>query len=95
MNPAMAGLMDEHRPRVVAATHRNLEEAIKAGVVPIPVNTLMTEDDYRFMLADSRAYLATAWWLATFPGLAIMLTVLAVNLLGDWLRDTLDPRLKL
>jgi peptide/nickel transport system permease protein len=37
---------------------------------------------------------ATAWWLATFPGLAIMLTVLAVNLLGDWLRDTLDPRLK-
>jgi len=36
---------------------------------------------------------ATAWWLATFPGLAIMLTVLAVNLLGDWLRDTLDPRL--
>jgi peptide/nickel transport system permease protein len=46
------------------------------------------------MLADGRNYLATAWWLATFPGLAIMLTVLAVNLLGDWLRDTLDPRLK-
>ena len=47
-----------------------------------------------WMLADGRNYLATAWWLATFPGLAIMLTVLAVNLLGDWLRDTLDPRLK-
>ena len=48
-----------------------------------------------WMLADGRNYLATAWWLATFPGLAIMLTVLAVNLLGDWLRDTLDPRLKI
>jgi peptide/nickel transport system permease protein len=47
-----------------------------------------------WMLADGRNYLATAWWLATFPGLAIMLTVLAVNLLGDWLRDTLDPRLR-
>ena len=47
-----------------------------------------------WMLSDGRNYIATAWWLATFPGLAIMLTVLAVNLLGDWLRDTLDPRLK-
>jgi peptide/nickel transport system permease protein len=47
-----------------------------------------------WMLADGRNYVATAWWLATLPGLAIMLTVLAVNLLGDWLRDTLDPRLK-
>ena len=46
-----------------------------------------------WMLSDGRNYIATAWWLATFPGLAIMLTVLAVNLLGDWLRDTLDPRL--
>jgi peptide/nickel transport system permease protein len=47
-----------------------------------------------WMLSDGRNYVATAWWLATFPGLAIMLTVLAVTLLGDWLRDTLDPRLK-
>jgi peptide/nickel transport system permease protein len=47
-----------------------------------------------WMLADGRNYVATAWWLATLPGLAIMLTVLAVNLLGDWLRDMLDPRLK-
>jgi peptide/nickel transport system permease protein len=46
-----------------------------------------------WMLADGRNYIGTAWWLATFPGFAIMLTVLAVNLLGDWLRDTLDPRL--
>jgi len=46
------------------------------------------------MLADGREYITNAWWLATFPGLAIMLTVLAINLLGDWLRDRLDPRLQ-
>lgn len=45
------------------------------------------------MLADGRGYITSAWWLATFPGLAIMLTVLGVNLIGDWLRDVLDPRM--
>lgn len=46
------------------------------------------------MLADGRAYVGTAWWLATLPGVAIMLTVLSINLIGDWLRDVLDPRLR-
>ncbi len=45
------------------------------------------------MLADARNYLDQAWWLAAFPGLALMLTVLAINILGDWLRDLLDPTL--
>jgi len=43
------------------------------------------------MLADGRTYMQTAWWVSVFPGLAIMLTVLGLNLLGDWLRDRLDP----
>jgi peptide/nickel transport system permease protein len=43
------------------------------------------------MLSDGRSYLQTAWWVGVFPGLAIMLTVLGLNLLGDWLRDALDP----
>lgn len=43
------------------------------------------------MLADGRTYLQTAWWVSVFPGLAILLTVLGLNLLGDWLRDSLDP----
>ncbi|WP_104203444.1 ABC transporter permease [Billgrantia saliphila] len=43
------------------------------------------------MLAEGRTYLQTAWWVSVFPGLAILLTVLGLNLLGDWLRDTLDP----
>jgi len=47
------------------------------------------------MLAESRdQLLAGKWWLAVFPGIAIMMTVLAINILGDWLRDFLDPRLR-
>ncbi len=46
------------------------------------------------MLADGRQYLDVAWWLATLPGVAIMVTVLGINLLGDWLRDEFDPRRK-
>jgi peptide/nickel transport system permease protein len=45
------------------------------------------------MLSEGRQYLREQWWIATFPGVAIMLTVLALNLLGDGLRDALDPRL--
>ena len=46
------------------------------------------------MLADGRTYLQSAWWVGVFPGLAIMVTVLGLNLLGDWLRDFLDPTAK-
>jgi peptide/nickel transport system permease protein len=46
------------------------------------------------MLADARIYISTAWWLPLFPGLCIFITVLGINLLGDGLRDLLDPRLK-
>jgi peptide/nickel transport system permease protein len=47
------------------------------------------------MLSEGRAYLREHWWIATTPGLAILITVLAMNLLGDGLRDALDPRLRL
>jgi peptide/nickel transport system permease protein len=46
------------------------------------------------MLAEGREHITTAWWIVTLPGLAIMLTVLCINLVGDWLRDYLDPRLR-
>ena len=46
------------------------------------------------MLASGRGQLEQAWWVATFPGLAIMFTVLSVNLIGDWLRDWFDPQLR-
>jgi peptide/nickel transport system permease protein len=47
------------------------------------------------MLSEGRDYLINAWWLATFPGLALAFASLGINLTGDWLRDTLDPKLKL
>jgi dipeptide transport system permease protein len=46
------------------------------------------------MLADAREFVLRAWWVVTFPGLAILITVLAFNLMGDGLRDALDPKLK-
>ncbi len=46
------------------------------------------------MVADGRDFLKTAWWVSTMPGLALLLTVMAFNLIGDWIRDALDPRLR-
>jgi dipeptide transport system permease protein len=46
------------------------------------------------MLAEAREFITSAWWVVTMPGLAILITVLAINLIGDGLRDTLDPKLK-
>nr|WP_239023884.1 hypothetical protein [Salinicola corii] len=46
---------------------------------------------WRGMLAEGRTYLQTVWWIFVFSGLAILCTVLGLNLLGDWLRDLLDP----
>ena len=52
------------------------------------------EPEWGRMLSEGRDYLREAWWIATFPGLGIMATVLGMNLLGDGLRDVLDPRLR-
>ena len=52
------------------------------------------EPAWGVMVADGRELIVTAWWVSMFPGLAIMLTVLALNLIGDWLRDHLDPKLR-
>ncbi|PON12607.1 hypothetical protein C2W62_38730 [Candidatus Entotheonella serta] len=46
------------------------------------------------ILAEGRSFLDTAWWIALCPGSILMLVVVSVNLLGDWLRDVLDPRTK-
>jgi peptide/nickel transport system permease protein len=51
--------------------------------------------EWGILLFEGRGYLREAWWLTAFPGMAIMITVMAVNRLGDGLRDALDPRLKL
>jgi len=46
------------------------------------------------MISDGRDYLGDAWWIAFFPGMAIFLVVMALNFLGDWMRDRFDPRLR-
>lgn len=46
------------------------------------------------MVSDGQAYIVTRWWLSAFPGVAILLTVLAANMFGDWIRDRLDPKLR-
>jgi peptide/nickel transport system permease protein len=82
-------------PAVVVAT---LELArvivLEAGLSFLGLGVQPPWPSWGRMLAEGRTYISSAWWIITFPGLALMLTVLAVNLLGDWLRDHLDPRLK-
>lgn len=56
----------------------------------VPVST----PTWGSMTAEGRQYIATAWWISFFPGLAILLVVVAFNFLGDWLRDKLDPKLR-
>lgn len=46
------------------------------------------------MVSDGQAYIVSRWWLSAFPGIAILLTVLAANIFGDWIRDRLDPKLR-
>jgi peptide/nickel transport system permease protein len=50
--------------------------------------------EWGLLLSDGRNYLAQAWWITTFPGVAIMIAVLSINLIGDGLRDALDPKMK-
>lgn len=66
---------------------------LEAGLTFLGLGVDPSTPSWGGMLAAAREYVTTAWWFATFPGLAIMLTVLGFNLLGDWLRDVLDPKL--
>jgi len=67
-----------------------LESALSFLGAGLPRN----EPAWGVMVADGRELIVTAWWVSMFPGLAIMLIVLSLNLLGDWLRDHLDPKLR-
>jgi peptide/nickel transport system permease protein len=65
-----------------------------AGLSFLGLGVQPPSPEWGAMLSGGRDHLRHSWWITTFPGLAIMLTVLAINLLGDGLRDALDPRLK-
>jgi peptide/nickel transport system permease protein len=65
-----------------------------AGLSFLGLGTAPPTPEWGAMLSEGRAYLQSAWWVAFFPGLAIMITVLATNMVGDGLRDALDPRVQ-
>ena len=83
-------------PIIVIATFMVASTIVsEAALTFLGLGVEATTPTWGIMLAEGRDYLQVAWWLATFPGLAIMLTVLGVNAVGDWLRDYFDPRLGL
>jgi len=82
-------------PVVVLATAGvGIAILIAAGLSYLGLGAQPPTPEWGAMLSESRAYLRNAWWMATFPGLAITVVVVSLNLCGDWLRDLLDPRLR-
>lgn len=67
---------------------------LEASITFLGMGIQPPETAWGLIVADGRSYMSTAWWVPTFGGLAIMLTVMGANLMGDWLRDKLDPRLR-
>jgi peptide/nickel transport system permease protein len=80
-------------PIIVVASF-SMAQAIlaEAGLSFLGVGVDASTPSWGTMLSEGREYLQNAWWIATYPGIAIALTVLGGNLLGDWLRDMLDPK---
>ena len=78
---------------VLATTHLGVAIVIEAALGFLGVGVPPPTPTWGNMLADAITNLVPSWWLVLFPGLAITITVLAFNLLGDGIRDTLDPRL--
>jgi peptide/nickel transport system permease protein len=83
-------------PLVIFGT-LNLATAIlsAAGLSFLGLGAMPPTPEWGLMVSDGRKFLRVGWWITTFPGFAIMITVLSINLLGDGLRDALDPRLRL
>jgi peptide/nickel transport system permease protein len=80
-------------PSIIVISTFGVASAIlaEAGLSFLGLGVPLNVPTWGSMLADGRRFVDTSWWLAVFPGLAIFVTVLAINLLGDYLRDTLDP----
>ncbi len=64
----------------------------EASLAFIGLGTQPPAPDWGLMVSQGRSYVLEQWWISTFPGMAIFMSVLAFNLLGDTLRDILDPR---
>ncbi len=79
---------------VLATAGMGISLLVAAGLSYLGLGAQPPLPEWGSMLSAARAYLRNAWWMATFPGLAIMVVVLCLNICGDWLRDLLDPRLR-
>jgi peptide/nickel transport system permease protein len=82
---------------IIIVTTNGIAGAIIAGAALsfLGLGAQPPTPEWGLMLSEGRNYLRQASWITTFPGLAIMVTVMAINLLGDGLRDVLDPRLRI
>jgi peptide/nickel transport system permease protein len=79
---------------VVASLQLGRAIIIEASITFLGLGIQPPKTAWGLMMAEGRLYLSTAWWLPTFAGLAIVITVLGANLMGDWVRDRLDPKLR-
>jgi peptide/nickel transport system permease protein len=79
---------------VLATAGMGMSRLVAAGLSYLGLGAQPPLPEWGAMLSEARGYLRNAWWMATFPGLAIMVLVLSFNICGDWLRDVLDPRLR-
>lgn len=79
---------------VMATLQLGIAIMIEASLTFLGLGIQPPNTAWGLIVADGRSYMSTAWWVPTFGGLAIMVTVMGANLLGDWLRDKLDPRLR-
>ena len=79
---------------VVATLQVGIVILVEASLSFLGAGVPPPEPAWGSMVAEGRDRLADAWWIATIPGIAVLLTVMSLNLFGDWLRDKLDPRLR-
>jgi peptide/nickel transport system permease protein len=79
---------------VVATLQLGRAIIIEASITFLGLGIQPPKTAWGLMMAEGRMYLSTAWWLPTFAGLAIVITVLGANMMGDWIRDRLDPTLR-
>ncbi len=76
------------------ATATHAQDRVRTKEVVVGFGVQPPTPAWGSMMAEGRDYLYVAWWIVAAPGAALALTALGVNLLGDWLRDTFDPKLR-
>jgi peptide/nickel transport system permease protein len=79
---------------VLATLHVGFVIVLEAALSFLGVGVPPPTPSWGVMVADGRGLIETAWWISILPGVAILVTVISINILGDWVRDRLDPKLR-